>query len=98
MMGLSRTRNALARSCSTTSRTRMTRRIPMSNSTAPDTVRLIVLDEPELQFASGQHATDPHDGLGLFGPFSLDQPSHPRTPPYLVVGAPEGITLFSDWA
>jgi hypothetical protein len=60
--------------------------------------RIVVLDEPELLFGSGQRALDPHDGLGLFGPFSLGQPSHPRSPAYMVIGAPEGIALFGGWA
>lgn len=30
--------------------------------------KLVILNEPTLQFAGGQDATDPHDGLTLFGP------------------------------
>jgi hypothetical protein len=56
--------------------------------------RIVVLDEPTLQFAEGQDAIDPHDGLALFGPFSRDTPSHPQSPAYIVLGTPEGIDLF----
>ncbi|MGI6387984.1 MAG: hypothetical protein ACOX2W_12865 [Desulfomonilia bacterium] len=37
--------------------------------------KLIVLDEPTLQFAQGQDAIDPHDGLTLFDLLALI--SHP---------------------
>ncbi len=56
------------------------------------------LDEPMLQFASQQYAHDPHDGLAMFGPYSLNQPVHPRSPAYMLIGAPEGIALMRAWA
>jgi len=59
---------------------------------------VLYLDEPMLQFASRQYAHDPHDGLAMFGPFSLDQPAHPQSPAYMVIGAPEGIKLIRTWA
>ena len=62
------------------------------------TEKLVILNEPTLQFAEGQDAIDPHDGLTLFGPFSLNQPSHPQSPTYIVIGAPEGVERFKRWA
>lgn len=66
------------------------------NQTAA-TERVVVLDEPTLQFAEGQNAIDPHDGLGLFGPFSAGTPAHPQSPAYIVLGTDEGINVFKDW-
>jgi hypothetical protein len=60
--------------------------------------RVIVLEEPSLDFAAGQAAEDPHDGLGLFGPFSLGSSSHPATPPYVVLGHPSGLSSWEAWA
>lgn len=57
-----------------------------------------ILSEPTLQFAGGHNAADPHDGLTLFGPYGLDEPTHPQSPNYIVLGAPEGISLFQKWA
>lgn len=60
--------------------------------------KLTILSEPTLQFAKGQNSTDPHDGLALFGPYSLDQPTHPVSPPYIVIGTSEGIDRFKHWS
>jgi len=60
--------------------------------------KLVILNEPTLQFAGGHDATDPHDGLTLFGPYSLNEPSHPQSPTYIVLGTPEGIVFFEKWA
>jgi hypothetical protein len=60
--------------------------------------KLTILPEPTLQFADGQSATDPHDGLTLFGPFGLNEPSHPQSPTYIVLSAPEGVSLFKKWS
>jgi hypothetical protein len=60
--------------------------------------QIMVLDEPTLQFAGKQDAQDPHDGLSLFGPFSLDDPSHPLSPSYLVIGPQDCIDRFKLWA
>src|SRR5213594_139392 len=54
------------------------------------TERVIVLDEPTLHFAEGQNAIDPHDGLGLFGPFGTGTSAHPQSPAYIVLGPDEG--------
>ncbi|WP_428938936.1 hypothetical protein [Fontivita pretiosa] len=60
--------------------------------------QVLYLDEPGLQFASAQHAFDPHDGLAMFGPFSQGQPSHPQTPAYMVIGAPQGVRAMRGWS
>lgn len=60
--------------------------------------KLVILNEPTLQFAEAQDAVDPHDGLTLFGPYSLGQPSHPQSPTYMLIGAPEGVTSFKRWS
>jgi len=57
-----------------------------------------IFDEPKLQFANGQDTEDPHDGLSLFGPFSLQDPSHPYSPSYIVIGPKDCIERFSHWS
>ena len=59
---------------------------------------VFILDEPLLQFAEGQFAVDPHDGLALYGPYSKGMPSHPVSPPYMVIGTPEGIAAMRAWS
>lgn len=59
---------------------------------------LKILDEPVLEFRYGQQLTDPRDGLSLFGPCDADNPSHPDSLSYGVVGTNEGIELFSAWS
>ncbi len=59
---------------------------------------MLFLDEPLLEFAEGQLASDPHDGLALYGPFSSGGPSHPQSPPYVIVGAAEGVLSFKEWS
>src|SRR5262249_7929466 len=80
----------------TTRRTRTT--TPTSNKVASGTEEVLYLDEPLLQFGESQFAVDPRDGLALFGPYSLGKPSHPATPAYMVIGAPEGIRAMQAWA
>jgi hypothetical protein len=60
--------------------------------------QVLYLDEPGLQFASAQHAFDPHDGLAMFGPFSQGHPSHPQTPAYVVIGPAEGVRAMRSWS
>jgi hypothetical protein len=60
--------------------------------------KVIVFDEPTLQFANGQDAEDPHDGLSLFGPFSLHEPSHPRSPSHIVIGPEDCVERFKHWS
>ena len=52
---------------------------------------LIVLPEPELEFAFGQSAASPHDGLSLFGPYDVARPHHPTSLSYGLVGTDSGI-------
>ena len=59
--------------------------------------KLIVFDEPDLEFRYTQKAKDPRDGLGLFGPFDADLPSHPKLN-YVVLGTTIGIDAFNNWA
>ncbi len=60
--------------------------------------RVCLLEEPLLLFAEGQEAVDPRDGLTLFGPLSKDMDSHPQSPPYIVLGTPQGVALFAGWS
>ena len=52
-----------------------------------------LLSEPNLEFGSAQQASDPHDGLALFGP------SEPRgsIPDHVVIGTPIGLNLWDEW-
>src|SRR5216683_3089098 len=60
--------------------------------------RVIILDEPVLQFAGGHYASDPHDGLALFGPYGQGTAHHCSSPPYIVVGTPFGLNLWDTWS
>jgi len=64
----------------------------------PDVEELLYLNEPGLQFACGQEAYDPRDGLALYGPYSQGQPSHPQTPAYMVIGTPEAVGTMRNWS
>src|SRR5262245_967120 len=75
-----------------------TRRSTQRSSTALGTEDVLNLDEPLLQFAEGQFAVDPHDGLALYGPYSKGTPSHPVSPPYMIIGASEGIAAMQRWS
>jgi hypothetical protein len=57
-----------------------------------------VLPEPELEFRYGQRTQDPHAGLALFGPYSSDLGSHPKSIVYGVIGAPDGGDAFRRWS
>lgn len=57
-----------------------------------------VLEEPPLEFGNHQQATDPHDGLSLFGPFSGNTSEHPGSPSHIVLGTREGLALWHDWS
>ncbi len=57
-----------------------------------------LLEEPCLEFRYGQRVTDPHVGLGLFGPFDADQPGRPHGMPYAVIGAEPGVSGFLKFA
>src|SRR5438046_907828 len=71
----------------TTARKKLLRRATMTDS-------FRVLSEPRLEFNYRQHLVDPHDGLGLFGPYSAPLSYHPKNISYAVVGAPEGVDAF----
>lgn len=58
---------------------------------------LIFFDEPELEFRHRQRVKDPHDGLGLFGPFDTDSASKPRLS-YILLGTESGIAQFQAWS
>jgi hypothetical protein len=55
--------------------------------------RLLTFPEPRLRFAHGQALDDPKDGLMLFGP-----PEKPVGMRYGVIGTPEAIRQFGEWA
>src|ERR1700676_2921051 len=68
-------------------------------STAASTNAILkVLPEPELEFRYGQRTLDPHAGLALFGPYSSELGSHPKSIVYGVIGAPTGVDAFRDWS
>ena len=52
------------------------------------------LDEPYLVFGMEQRATDPRDGLALFG--AVD--AKVGLPNYIVLGTPRGLTLWGSWS
>lgn len=59
---------------------------------------LSVLPEPLIEFGFNQSLEDPHDGLGLFGPYDAGRPAHQKSIVYAMVGPPEGITAFTQWS
>ena len=68
-------------------------------STAASTNAILkVLPEPELEFRYGQRTLDPHAGLALFGPYSSELGSHPKSIVYGVIGAPTGVDAFREWS
>lgn len=58
----------------------------------------ILLEEPPLGFRYGQRTTDPHVGLGLFGPFDVDEPARPHGFAYAIIGAEPGPSAFLKFA
>lgn len=58
--------------------------------------RLIHVAEPTLEFRYGQKVAHPRDGLYLFGP--VDAEAAPREVRYGVIGTPEGLRRFKEWA
>lgn len=60
--------------------------------------QVIVIDEPNLQFAGGHTAIDPHDGLTLFGPFTQGTSAHPQNPGHVVLAGREGLDLWRQWS
>lgn len=62
---------------------------------------LVILEEPRLAFRFGQRATDPHIGLGLFGPCDTDEPGRPHGISFAIIGAdpgPSGFLAFAEKA
>src|ERR1022692_4522216 len=59
---------------------------------------LKILPEPDLEFRYGQRTQDPHAGLGLFGPYSADSGSHPKSIVYGVIGSPQGVDAMHQWS
>ena len=57
-----------------------------------------VLEEPLLEFRYGQRLPDPRDGLSIFGPCDSDEPSHPKSMTYAVIGPSEGVAAFEEWS
>src|SRR5262249_43579025 len=94
------TRDSSRKKKSSPRRTTRTRRTTTTPTSSPDPAaeEVLYLEEPLLQFAHGQFATSPHDGLALYGPYSLRQPSHPQPPSYMVIGPPEGIRSMQAWS
>lgn len=60
--------------------------------------KLHILEEPPLEFRYAQRVSDPRDGLSLFGPCDVDEPSHPKSLAYGVIGPAEGIDSFAEWS
>ena len=58
--------------------------------------RLIYVPEPQLEFRFGQIADYPRDGLYLFGP--VDASHEPRQVKYGVIGTPDSLRRFKEWA
>ncbi len=56
------------------------------------------LEEPSLEFRYRQSLVEPHSGLALFGPYDADQPSHPSSISYGLIGTPQSNTLFAAFA
>lgn len=60
-----------------------------------DGFQVMHLPEPQLTFGLDQAVEDPRDGLMLFGPLDQGAPYGIRV---AVVGTPEGISLYNEWA
>ena len=56
------------------------------------------IDEPSSVFCHSQLASDPHDGLALFGAYGSNPSSVTTMPPHVVIGTTDGIRLWNNWA
>lgn len=56
-----------------------------------------VFNEPLLDFGMGQQAPDPHNGLSLFGPYSVNENSHPAKINYSIIGTDHGLELATTF-
>jgi hypothetical protein len=59
---------------------------------------VVVLDEPQLEFASGGKLEHPCDGLTLFGPTDSQGIERPPELSYGVIGTQSGVTAFREFA
>lgn len=59
--------------------------------------KVILFEEPKIEFRYGQQLEDPHDGLSLFGPFDSDLQG-PKSIRYGVIGTDYGIRLLEEWS
>lgn len=59
---------------------------------------ICILPEPRLEFRYGQEVAHPRDGLSIFGPFDAGFPSRPASISYGLVGTPEGVEEFAQFA
>lgn len=59
--------------------------------------KVILLEEPRLEFRYSQFLENPHDGLSLFGPYGIDASAHPKNLSVGVIGTPDGIKAFTHW-
>lgn len=57
-----------------------------------------ILPEPPLEFRYKQKASDPHDGLALFGPYDSDGSTRPANVNLAVVGTTEGLRAFESFS
>ena len=57
----------------------------------------VLFDEPKAVFANEKLATDPHDGLALFGAFDSVGLAG-EMPPHAVIGTATGIKLWQNWS
>ena len=64
----------------------------------PAASRAIVLAEPQMEFGGGQTFEYPAIGLTLFGPVEGGNIERPRHMTHAVIGTPDGIAKFEDFA
>lgn len=55
--------------------------------------RFYLLEEPDLLFGTDNISTDPHDGLGLYGPAEPTK----ALPEHVVIGTSVGLELWKAW-
>lgn len=57
-----------------------------------------IFDEPSLEFAGGQLAVSPHDGLSLFGAYESTSSCPQMQTRYISIGTPEGLDQWHAWS
>ena len=60
--------------------------------------KLEFIEEPFLEFGYSQKATDPRNGLALFGPYDFNHPSRPGKINHAVIGSEVGVGMFKRWS